>query len=283
MPMPSPAELPAPHRGGPTTTASGRVLAGRPTEECIAELPASVRALFDGFRVEPVWRNNLGGLTFRLGDGHRARYLKWAPRDRGLDLVAERVRLEWAAPFHPVPRVVGWGSHDAGEWLITEALRGESAVSERWLADPDKAVRAIGAGLRALHDALPVERCPYRWDVPSRVDAAVGLAAATAREMLESMPPADRLVVCHGDACAPNTLLDEHGRWAGHVDLGALGVADRWADLAAATWSTQWNYGSGQHADRQQHDRWEECLLDAYGIGRDVERIAYYRRLWDLT
>ncbi len=38
------------------------------------------------------------------------------------------------------------------------------------------------------------------------------------------------------------------------MDLGCLGVADRWADLAVATWSTTWNYGTG----------WERGLLYAY-------------------
>ena len=47
-------------------------------------------------------------------------------------------------------------------------------------------------------------------------------------------PRIDRLVVCHGDACAPNTLLHDDGRFAAHVDLGSLGVADRWADIAVA-------------------------------------------------
>lgn len=73
---------------------------------------------------------------------------------------------------------------------------------------------------------------------------------------LPAPPTTDRLVVCHGDPCAPNTLLHEDGTWSGHVDMGTLGIADRWADLAVATWSTEWNYGPG----------WEGALLDAYGI-----------------
>ncbi len=87
---------------------------------------------------------------------------------------------------------------------------------------------------------------------------------------LADTPPVDRLVVCHGDACAPNTLIDDDGRCSGHVDLDALGVADRWADLAVATLSLSWNY-DGQ---------WEDALLAAYGIDRDATRMAYYRRLW---
>ena len=79
--------------------------------------------------------------------------------------------------------------------------------------------------------------------------------------------------MCHGDACSPNTILDLEGRIAGHVDVGALGVADRWADIAVAAMSTEWNYGPG----------WEATLLDAYGVAPDPERQAYYRSLWNAT
>jgi hypothetical protein len=40
--------------------------------------------------------------------------------------------------------------------------------------------------------------------------------------------PVDVLVVCQGDACAPNTLITDNGACSGHVDLGATGVEDRW-------------------------------------------------------
>ncbi len=96
------------------------------------------------------------------------------------------------------------------------------------------------------------------------IDEALGL--------LEDPPEIERVVVCHGDACAPNTLLSPEGEPVAHVDLGHTGVADRWADLAIATWSAVWNYGPG----------WEETLLDAYGIEADPVRTAYHRLLWDL-
>jgi kanamycin kinase len=78
-------------------------------------------------------------------------------------------------------------------------------------------------------------------------------------------------VVCHGDACAPNTLVDDDGRSCGHVDFGQLGVADRWADLAVATLSLGWNYPGRD---------WEAEFFNAYGVQPDPARIDYYRRLW---
>ncbi|WP_326639888.1 hypothetical protein OG884_34575 [Streptosporangium sp. NBC_01755] len=47
----------------------------------------------------------------------------------------------------------------------------------------------------------------------------------------------------------------------------------RWADLAVAAWSTEWNYGPG----------YDGVVYDAYGIAPDPERIAYYRLLWDMA
>lgn len=198
--------------------------------------------------------------------------------------------MSWAAAFTPVPRVLDLGADGEGSWLVTAALPGHNAVWQRWRAEPRTAVIAIGEGLRAMHEALPVTDCPFSWMARDRIAVARRAAAAGrldasdwapehvelgiegAMAQVQDIPPADRLVVCHGDACAPNTLIADNGRWSGHVDLGDLGVADRWADLAVATWSTGWNYGPG----------WEQPLLDAYGIRPDAARTRYYRLLWEL-
>lgn len=236
----------------------------------VGEPPAAVRDLAAGRPVTGVWRNEVGGTTFRLGDDA---HVKWAPRGSGVDLLTEARRLRWAGRFVTVPRVIGTGADADGEWLQTTTIPGTTAVAERWRADPLTAARAIGRGLRQLHDRLPVASCPFDWGPATRLrqrSAETGRPVADLEAELGPPPPLDRLVVCHGDACAPNTLLTPAGDVAGHVDLGDLGVADRWADLAVASWSATWNYGPG----------FEVPLLAAYGVEPDPVRIAYHRALW---
>lgn len=256
-----------------------------------APVPAVVRAAASGQVVRLAWRNELGGLTFEAGQGASRRFIKWSPAASGIDLAAEAERLRWAAPFHPVPRVLAHGADATGSWLVTAALPGRNAARAGRSGDPAAAVRAIGTGLRALHAAFPVASCPFSWSAADRLadarrKAAAGqldpggwhevhrpLGVAGALRRAADIPPADELVVCHGDACAPNTLVTPDGRWSGHVDLGLLGVGDRWADIAVAAWSAEWNFGPG----------WEPLLLDAYGVAPDPERTWYYRLLWDLS
>ncbi|WP_129664621.1 aminoglycoside 3'-phosphotransferase [Phytoactinopolyspora endophytica] len=255
-------------------------------------VPGVVTALAGDDTITPVWVNELGGLTFRLDDGRDStRYAKWtAAGTPEIDLAAEAERLAWAQRWAQVPHVIERGSNDDGTWLVTSAVPGRSAVDPRWIDDPKTAASAIGYGLRVLHDALPVDECPFDWSVEQRLADARKSLGDSARLVdrfkqdrhpgvddpearVSDPPPIERLVVCHGDACAPNTLLHDDGTFAAHVDLGTLGVADPWADLAVAAWSTEWNYGPG----------YENVVYDAYGIDPDPERIAYYRLLWDLT
>jgi streptomycin 3"-kinase len=82
------------------------------------------------------------------------------------------------------------------------------------------------------------------------------------------------LGVCHGDACLPNVLFDPDTlEVTGLIDLGRLGVADRYSDLALIT--------------IQLHDEWSvdpAPFLAAYGLPRpDQRRLEFYRLLDPLT
>ena len=189
--------------------------------------------------------------------------MKWNPYSSGVDLDRERVRLEWIATRHPAPRVLGAGADDEAQWLVTSALPGEHAVGDTWRARRSEAIQAIADGLRAIH-AIPIDDFPPAWIGEVWVGRTL--------RALGRRPPIDGPVLVHGDACAPNTLIAPSGEWVGNVDFGDLGVGDRWADLAIASMSLDWNFGEGHQPE----------FFDAYGIDPDPDRIRYYRRLWHL-
>lgn len=224
-----------------------------------------------GAALHPVWRNGVGGLTFSVASNGRGSavdyYAKWNPLASGESLSEETTRLRWIEGRHPAPRVVELITTEREEIMITQAMPGESAVSERWKQRPDTVLFALGAGLRQLH-SVAIDDCPFEWSVSQRVE---GYASATA--LSSAMPDIDKLVLCQGDPCAPNTLLADDGTFLAHVDLARLGVADRWADLAVMTMSFEWNY--------QNYD--ETVFWDAYGVAPDRERINFYRELWNAT
>ena len=113
-------------------------------------IPDRVREVARGAAVVPVWRNEIGGVTFRTGDD---RYVKYGPRHAETSMAAEAGRLDWARWRTPVPEVLEVGEDGDHEWLVTRALPGRSAVDPYWLGEPAIAVRAVGEGLRALHGA----------------------------------------------------------------------------------------------------------------------------------
>lgn len=234
-------------------------------------IPAELLAVADG-PIELVWLNDAGGYTARVdgvvGLGAGSYYVKWNPRDTGLSLATEAKRMEWLTTTdHPTARVVDFRDSAQGELLISEDLGATSAVFPEWVRQPDIALRAIAEGLRRLH-RLPPDGCPFSWSAESRLDS---ITNEETRERLSDVPPIDRLVVCHGDACAPNTLVNRDGSFAATIDLENLGVADRWADLAVTIMSLDWNY--------PQYD--QKVFWETYGVEPDLERMAYYRALWD--
>lgn len=227
-------------------------------------VPALVLELADGRSVDPVWVNQIGGVTFAIDGG--AEYVKYGPPHDEFDPDPEFARLRWVIAFVNAPRPIDHGLDAAGNrWLRTVGIPATSAVLAGWRDHPDVVVPELGRALRRFHDLVPVAECRWEYSVDGRLAAtSVVLPPAEERPALDG-------VVCHGDACNPNFLLDEAGQCVGYVDLGMLGVGDRWADLAPALLSLGWNYGEG----------WEPAFLEAYGIERDAAKQEFYTWVWN--
>jgi kanamycin kinase len=170
-------------------------------------------------------------------------------------------------------------------------MAGESALREDWRAHPEWLVPIVARGLRAFHEALPVDECPFRFtaaDAAAHARRYLDVRRATwgdqhqehqhlaiddaLDQLVATAPVHEDLVVCHGDYCYPNMFIED-GVVTGYLDLGELGVADRWWDIAIGMWSTTWNVGPG----------YEELFADSYGVDVDTDKLAYYRLQYDLV
>lgn len=158
-----------------------------------------------------------------------------------------------------------------------------TAIDDGLRGDPARLVPLLAEGLRRVH-ALPVAACPFdnrpavaherarRRVAAGMVDpadvypwGAYPTADAALARLEELVPREPELVVCHGDYCLPNVLFDGW-RLSGYIDLGLLGVTDRWHDLADALRSVTRNCGPG----------WEEPFLEAYGAARDAAKLEFF-------
>lgn len=248
----------------------------------------------------PVVTGESGAGVFRSADG--SRYAKCVAAAAAADLAAERDRVGWLGDLGvPGPRVLDWRSDDSGARLVTSAVVGVPAdqvsATDLWTAWGN-----IADTVRRLHE-VPVKRCPFRWGL----DAMVGLARdVVARDAVnpeflpveqQDTPPAallahidrqlDRrreqetadLVVCHGDLCLPNIILNPRTlAVSGFVDVGRLGTADRHVDLALLLANARETWPDAERAEAA-----DTAFARRYGSGVDRERRDFYLRLDPLT
>lgn len=253
--------------------------------------PAQIARYVAGWPATLVWDHGPARTWQLTGPDGQQLYLKAAPADAAVPLRAEAGRTRWArAAGLPVPRILAACGDGQADWLLSEALPGIMAADPRLRADPATLVPILARALRRFHD-IPAGECPFPFtaaDALARIRRRVAagqigpadmhdqhqhLSPAGALAELERLrPDREDLVICHGDYCLPNVLIED-GVAVGFVDLGELGVADRWWDLATGSWSVTWNLGPG----------WEDLFLASYGVERDERRIAFYRLLYDMT
>ncbi|MER5349982.1 APH(3'') family aminoglycoside O-phosphotransferase [Kitasatospora sp. NPDC002551] len=248
----------------------------------------------------PVTTGESGAFVYRSADA--GRFAKCVPADGAADLTAERDRIVWLdGQGVPGPRVLDWSDGEAGACLVTSAVRGTPAdqVSPE---DLRGAWNRIADAVLRLHE-VPVRTCPFRRNLDAMVARARDVVARDAvnPEFLpdeqQHTPPTQLLadvtrevprrlhqeaadtVVCHGDLCLPNIVLDPRTLdVSGFVDLGRLGQADRYADLALLLANARETW-----ADEVQARAADAAFADRYGIALDHDRLSFYLRLDPLT
>lgn len=207
------------------------------------------------------------------------------------DITDEMVRLRWLAGHMPVPTVARFVGTPGNAWLLMTALPGETAY-EVLEACPDArsaVVDALAMFLRRLH-SIPVSHCPFTSGhdhrlarARERIDAGLvdeddfdeeregWTAEQVWGAMQRLLPLASDPVVAHGDFSLDNVLM-VNGEVIGCIDVGRLGIADRYQDLAIL-----WN-SLGEFDASLQHR-----LFAQYGItDPDCRKLQFHLLLDEL-
>lgn len=207
-----------------------------------------------------------------------------------VDLAAERDRITWLAGTGlPGATVVDWLESPSGACVVTSAVPGVPGDTLP-PASHDRAMRSLGEVLRELHSLTD---CPFERPLAEVIASAADVVRRGAvnpeyltdewrrlqpTELLDQVvaerPYVESVlepVVCHGDACLPNVFFDPDTlEVTGLIDLGRLGIADRYSDLALTT--------------IQLHDEWSADpapFHKAYGVPDPDPRRLYFFRLLD--
>jgi streptomycin 3"-kinase len=237
-----------------------------------------------------------------LHDVRGCRYAKLVPPTKSADLAGERDRIIWLGEAGiPVSAVLDWRENDHGACLVTRAIEGIPAeqldADALWRTWP-----SIANLVRELH-SIDASTCPF----DRRLATMVPIARTTVAENrvqveflpaeLQQVPPAQVLqhleeqlprriqqesqgsVVCHGDLCLPNILVDNETRQvSGLIDLGRLGRADPYADIALLLTNARETW-----PDERTARRADRAFTAHYGTNLDNERLRFYLLLDPLT
>ncbi|MFI6284683.1 APH(3'') family aminoglycoside O-phosphotransferase [Streptomyces sp. NPDC051018] len=259
-----------------------------------------LRAGRDSGDWEPVTSGESGAHVFRSRDG--SRYAKCVSAPETAALEEERDRTDWLhSRGVPGPEVLDWHVTPDAACLMTSAVGGIPA--DRVPAPSlDAAWGPIADAVRRLHD-LPVRECPFTRDLTRMFALARDVVerGAVNPEFLpveqQTTPPVELLgrlapqlerrlaqeaaeaVVCHGDLTLPNIVLDPQTlEVRGFIDLGRLGRADPYADIALLFATARETRADGRRSDTAEDD-----FARRYKIAPDRDRERFYLHLDPLT
>lgn len=256
-------------------------------------LPAGLAEILAGYRWARDTVGQSNGAVYRLSgrSGAPDLFVKHGTGHTADDVTDEMTRLLWLSGRVTVPDVTAFVRASEQAWLVTTALPGETAHARLVATEEarEAVVDALASLLRQIH-ALPVDECPFSAGLAiklklarARIDGGLvdtddfdrerqGWSAEDVWHALQTTgTPFEDLVVTHGDLSLDNVLIHS-GAVTGCIDVGRLGVADRYQDLAIL-WNNLGEFGPGL----------QERFLREYGLpAPDKQTLQFYVLLDEL-
>jgi len=209
--------------------------------------------------------------------------------------------LAWLGKRLPVPRILHHEVMEGNSCLLMSRIPGKMSCDEEFLEQPDALVTELAKGLKLLWSIDPTG-CPYRFTLDEMLEEAAfrvenGLVdldnvepdtfgeggfqdpEALVHWLQENRPPSVP-VLAHGDYCLPNVFL-ENGKLSGFIDVGDMGLGEKWRDIALCWRSLKHNF-DGSYGGKIYLGFDPDILFEKLGIQPDWQQLRYHLLLDEL-
>lgn len=209
--------------------------------------------------------------------------------------------MQWLEGKLSVPRIILHELKENKSYLLMTRVAGRMACNKCYLDDPEKLTTLLARALKELW-SIDISDCPNDQTLDRKLEAAKICVENNLVDMDNVEPdtfgpdgfenpeallqwlithrPPEELVFSHGDFCLPNIYMDDNGTIS-FIDLGRMGVADKWQDIALCYRSLRDNY-KGRYGGTVYLEYDPELLFEKLGLAPDWEKIRYYILLDEL-
>jgi len=209
--------------------------------------------------------------------------------------------MQWLDGKLPVPKVIYHAEEGGKGYLLMSKVSGLMGCDRYYLERPDELKNLLADTLKSLW-SIDISGCPTHQSLDDDLrrakdnvlrgmvdfeDVDKWLLADGGFTSFESLlnwlnktKPEIDPVLSHGDLSLPNVFFSE-GRLSGIIDLGDMGIGDRWRDIAICLRSFKHNL-EGRHGIKTFPDYDVCAMFDELGIAPCADKIKYWLLLDEL-
>ena len=213
----------------------------------------------------------------------------------------EHLMMKWLENKVSVPECISNITENGVNYLLMSRISGKMACDDEFMNDSNLLFSVLADAFNSLWK-VDISDCPVKNDLSTVLKEAEyrvehGLVDVDDAEpetfgkdgfkgpeellrwLCDNRPDEDP-VLSHGDFCLPNVFINDD-KFSGFVDIGRMGIADRYQDIALCYRSLHHNF-SGVY-DGKSYDGYDEKMFfEAIGIEPDYDKIRYYILLDEL-
>ncbi|MBQ8623450.1 MAG: aminoglycoside 3'-phosphotransferase [Oscillospiraceae bacterium] len=210
--------------------------------------------------------------------------------------------MRWLEDKLPVPKVLCVDKENELCYLLMSRINGKMLCDEYFLERPEELCELLSEGLKTLW-SVDISDCPRirdldtelfeaKYQVENKLYDLDNVEKDTFGENGRFKTPEDLLqwlfdnkpeykpVLSHGDFCLPN-IFSANGKISGYIDLGDMGVGDKWRDIALCYRSLKHNM-DGTFGGKVYEGFNPDLLFEKLGIEKNEKKLDYYIMLDEL-